>query len=146
MIKRIFVEKKSEYSDVFKRVKHIFEHLSIKFEDFRQFVRYDVDNMSDYIFDIAKTSIFSDPSTEIVYDKFPVGKNYQTIVVESVDSAYNNKLADIYSNLILITETQATIKTATVYAISGITQAHLPNPFGKNFLLRIVLRPHLYSQ
>ncbi|MCR4874270.1 MAG: phosphoribosylformylglycinamidine synthase subunit PurQ [Clostridia bacterium] len=125
MIKRIFVEKKSEYSDVYKRVKHIFEHLSIKFEDFRQFVRYDVDNMSDYIFDIAKTTIFSDPSTEIVYDKFPVGKNYQTIVVESVDSAYNNKLSDIYSNLIFLSDDRPIVKAATIYAISGISDEQI---------------------
>ena len=125
MIKRIFVEKKSEYSDAFIRVKHIFNHLDIEVEDFRQFVRYDVENMSENIFDIAKTTIFSDVATEVVYDRFPLGRNYSTIVVESVDSSYNNKLADIYSNLVLITDSHPIIKAATVYAISGITSEQL---------------------
>ena len=125
MIKRIYVEKRPEYSDAFSRVKHVFNYLDIEVEDFRQFVRYDIENMTENVFDIAKTTIFSDTATEIVYDKFPAGRNYSTIVVESVDSSYNNKLADIYSNLVLITDSHPIIKTATVYAIAGINQEQL---------------------
>ena len=125
MIKRIYVEKKPEYSNVFKNVKHVFDHLEIEIEDFRQFVRYDIENMSDNIFDLAKSTIFCDENSEIVYDRFPAPKNYSTIVVESVDSSYNNKLADIYANLVLIAEGTPIIKAATVYAISGINQEQL---------------------
>ncbi len=125
MIKRIYVEKKPEYANVFKNVKHVFDFLEIEVEDFRQFVRYDIENMSDNIFDVAKSSIFCDENTEIVYDKFPAPKNYSTIVVESVDSSYNNKLADIYANLVLVAEGKPKIKTATIYAISGINQEQL---------------------
>ena len=76
MIKRIYVEKRPEYSDAFSRVKHVFNYLDIEVEDFRQFVRYDIENMTENVFDIAKTTIFSDTATEIVYDKFPAGRNY----------------------------------------------------------------------
>ena len=63
MIKRIYVEKRPEYSDAFLRVKHVFTHLDIEAEDFRQFVRYDIENMTENVFDIAKTTIFSFTST-----------------------------------------------------------------------------------
>ena len=125
MIKRIFVEKKQEFSDAFTRVKHIFDYLEIEVEDFRQFVRYDIENMTENVFDVAKTTIFSDVATEIVYEKLPTGRNYSTFVVESVDSSYNNKLSDIYSNLVLITDSKPIIKVAAVYAISGITPEQL---------------------
>ena len=125
MIKRRFVEKKPKYSAVEKKVDHIFEYLGVHYDDFRQFIRVDVDNISENVFDVAKTSVFCDPLTETVYDRFPAPRGYSTLVIESKNDAYNNRLSDIYSSLKLITDNVPKIKIATVYAISGISQDDL---------------------
>ena len=125
MIRRIFVEKKPKYSNARIKNQHIFDNLGIKVEDFRYFVRYDVEDISENVFDIAKTSVFCDTALEVVYDRFPLNKSYQTIVVESVNDAYNNKLSDIYSSLKLLTSTNPKIKVAAVYAIAGVNQQEL---------------------
>ena len=102
-------------------------------EDFRYFVRYDIEDISENIFDIAKTSVFCDKALEVVYDRYPLNRSYQTIVVESVNDAYNNKLSDIYSSLKLLTDTTPKIKVAAVYAISGVTPQELEKI--KDFLI-----------
>ncbi len=121
MIKRIFIEKKPKYATSYIKVKHILGYLGISVDDFRQFIRIDIDNISENVFDIAKYSVFCDPLTEVVYDKFPVSKGYLTLVIESKNDAYNNRLSDVYSSLKLITDLEPKIKIATVYAASGIT-------------------------
>ena len=133
MIRRIFVEKKPRYSNAKIKNQHIFDNLGITVEDFRYFVRYDIEDISENVFDIAKTAVFCDQVLEVVYDRFPLSRSYQTIVVESVNDAYNNKLSDIYSSLKLLTDVTPRIKVAAVYAIQGVTPSELEKI--KDFLI-----------
>ena len=53
MIRRIFVEKKPRYSNAMVKNQHVFDNLGIIIDDFRYFVRYDIEDISENVFDVA---------------------------------------------------------------------------------------------
>ena len=69
MVKRIFVEKKSGYDVSAQKVRSDVNNvLGIAADGVRVFIRYDVEGLEKDIFDQAKTTIFSEPPVDDIYE------------------------------------------------------------------------------
>ena len=68
-VKRVYVEKKPDFAVKANELKHeIDSYLGIKdVTGVRVLIRYDVENMSDEVFETACTFVFSEPPVEILF-------------------------------------------------------------------------------
>ena len=71
-VKRIYVEKKEAFAVKAKELhEEIGGFLGINsVRKVRIFIRYDVENISDHVFDSACSTIFSEPPVDILYREF----------------------------------------------------------------------------
>ena len=69
MVKRIYVEKKKPFAGRAKELKEeIAGYLGIRsVDEVRIFIRYDVENVSDEVFEQATMTVFSEPPVDILY-------------------------------------------------------------------------------
>ena len=69
-VRRIYVEKKEPFAVKAKELKEEIESfLGIKsVQKVRVFIRYDVENISDEVFDRACRTVFSEPPVDILYE------------------------------------------------------------------------------
>ena len=81
MIRRIFVEKKKPFAVAAKELKEEMEkYLGIVPEagqdlEVRALMRYDIENLSDETYQKAKSTVFSEPPVDILYEEeFPHGE------------------------------------------------------------------------
>ena len=70
-VRRIYVEKKAPFAVKAKELKgDLKNYLNLKkVEDVRMFIRYDVEHISDEVFEKACTTVFSEPPVEDVYKR-----------------------------------------------------------------------------
>lgn len=124
MVKRIFVEKKQGYNVAAKKtLSDINNVLGIKAEDVRQFIRYDIEDIDEDIFEKAKITIFSESPVDDVFDKYPVGRNYESLVVEYLPGQYDQRADSAMQCVQLLSMTnRPLIKCATIYAIKGVSE------------------------
>ena len=68
-VRRVFAEKKPAFAVAAKSLKHeIRYYLGISgVTDVRELIRYDVENISDEIFEKAKITVFSEPPVDDLY-------------------------------------------------------------------------------
>ena len=77
MVRRIYVEKKTAYAAA---ANELYEDLKgyLKLEGLgrvRILIRYDIEDLADEVFDIAKKCVFSEPPVDVLYeDDFPKGE------------------------------------------------------------------------
>ena len=74
MVRRVYVEKKPSFAVQAKDLRHEIRHyLNIAgCEDVRVFIRYDVENISDEVFEQAAVCVFSEPPVDRIYfEKLP---------------------------------------------------------------------------
>ena len=72
MVRKIFVEKKKGISaEADNLKKDIFESLAIELDKIRILTRYDVENISAELFDVAVKTVFSEPPVDDVYINLP---------------------------------------------------------------------------
>ena len=127
MVKRIFVEKKEGYNVAAKKVKDdINTVLNIKAEDVRLFIRYDIENLDEEIYEKAKSTIFSEAPVDELYEKKVTKGDYQEFVVEYLPGQYDQRADSAMQCVQLLSMKQRPlIKCATVYAIKGVTEEEL---------------------
>ncbi|MCR5293290.1 MAG: hypothetical protein K6E28_10495 [Eubacterium sp.] len=72
-VRRIYVEKKADFAVRANDLENQFRtFLGLKDVTVRELVRYDVENVSDDIFEQAVVTVFSEPPVDIVYrEEFP---------------------------------------------------------------------------
>ena len=93
-VKRIYVEKKAPYAGKAKELKaEIKGYLGIKsVEDVRIFIRYDVENVSDEVFEKACTTVFSEPPVDILYrEEIEVPANAKTFSIEALPGQFDQR-------------------------------------------------------
>ncbi len=68
-VRRIYVEKKTGYAVKAQELKEdLIGYLNMSgIEDVRMFIRYDVENISDEVFEQACRTVFSEPPVDILY-------------------------------------------------------------------------------
>ncbi len=122
MVYRVFVEKKQEFTSG--EVKTVFSDavslLGIKgLKQVRILNRYDAENISKELFDYAKTTVFSEPQLDNVYDSVSFDDAY-VFAVEYLPGQFDQR-ADSASQCIQIISQgdRPIIRTAKVYALYG---------------------------
>ncbi len=125
MVKRIYVEKKKDFAVSAKSLRHEFRHtLELKsVEDVRVLIRYDVENISDAVFEKAVKNVFSEPPVDMVYESgLPVKESAACHIfsVEYLPGQFDQR-ADSAEQCIrlLDEESSPVIHCATTYIIEG---------------------------
>ena len=74
-VRRIYVEKKEAFAvkagELHEEIKN---YLGIQVEGVREFIRYDVENISDEVFEKACRTVFSEPPVDNLYRPHPCGR------------------------------------------------------------------------
>lgn len=93
-VKRIFVEKKAGYAvEAESLLKEFRAFLEIEgLEEVRVIHRYDIEGVSDDVYEKAKYTIFAEPPVDILYDEdFTLPGNYQLLAIESLPGQYDQR-------------------------------------------------------
>lgn len=122
-VKRVYVEKKPGFSVQADDLKHeIRSYLGIKdVTNVRVLIRYDVENISDDIFEKACNGIFSEPPVDVLYrEEVPVTQGCRVFSVEFLPGQFDQRADSAVQCVQFIKEDeQPVIKTAVTYVIEG---------------------------
>lgn len=123
MIKRIFVEKKEEYNIEADHIRHDLKHnLLIKnLENVRILNRYDIEGISDEHYNIAKTTIFSEPPLDIIFEEdINILSDETMFAVEYLPGQYDQRADSAMQCIQIITKADTVqIAVAKVYILKG---------------------------
>ncbi len=122
-IKRIFVEKKEGFNvEVLSLTSEIKEQLQIKkLESLRILYRYDVENISDEIYNLARTTIFAEPPVDNTFDEdFKVDENSKIFAIEYLPGQYDQRADSASQCIQILTQGERpNVKYAKVVIING---------------------------
>ena len=122
-VRRVYVEKKSDFAVQAKDLKHeIRSYLGIKdVEDVRVLIRYDVENISDEVFEKACNGIFAEPPVDTLYrNEFDLAEGARVFSVEFLPGQFDQRADSAVQCIQFLKEDeQPIIKTATTYEVTG---------------------------
>ncbi len=122
-VRRVFAAKKKEYAGKERELlSEIKDYLGIEgIEDLRIYIRYDVENISDKVFEKACRGIFSEPPVdEIFLEEIEVPAGARCFGVEYLPGQYDQRADSAEQCIRLLKEDEeAVVKTAEVYVLSG---------------------------
>lgn len=138
-VKRVFAEKKPAFAVAAKALRHEIRHyLGIAgVTDVRELIRYDVENVSDEIFEKAKITVFSEPPVDDIYEETFDAKGGKVFSVEFLPGQFDQRADSAQQCIRLLRNTEEpVIRTAVTYVISGdvsdremdIIKKHCINP------------------
>ena len=93
-VRRIYVEKKEPYAGKARELRHeISGYLGIKgVEKVRIFIRYDVENVSDDVFEKAVGTVFSEPPVDILYrEKIDIPEGAKVFSIEALPGQFDQR-------------------------------------------------------
>ena len=126
-VRRVYVEKKSDFAVQAKDLKHeIRSYLGIKdVENVRVLIRYDVENISDEVFEKACNGIFAEPPVDILYrNEFDQAEGARVFSVEFLPGQFDQRADSAVQCIQFLKEDeQPIIKTATTYVVTGKDEA-----------------------
>ncbi len=123
MVRRIYVEKKAAYAaaanELFEDLKGYMDLKGL--EKVRILIRYDIEDLSDEIYDIAKRCVFSEPPVDDLYEEdFPRGENDKVFSVEYLPGQFDQRAdSAVQCVQFLSADAMPIIRTATTYCLSG---------------------------
>ncbi|MBR1852748.1 MAG: phosphoribosylformylglycinamidine synthase, partial [Lachnospiraceae bacterium] len=121
-VKRIYVEKKEPYAVKAKELHDEFQnYLGINVDKVRVFIRYDVENISDAVFETACRTVFSEPPVDDLYlEKIEIPANGHVFSVEYLPGQFDQRADSAVQCVQFLNENEnPIIKTATTYLIEG---------------------------
>ena len=122
-VKRIFVEKKAPFAVKAKELKtEIESYLGINsVTAVREFIRYDVENISEDIFETACTKVFSEPPVDILYhETIDIPEDGRVFSVEYLPGQFDQRADSALQCVQFLKEDEnPIIKTAITYLIQG---------------------------
>ncbi|WP_138263895.1 phosphoribosylformylglycinamidine synthase [[Clostridium] hylemonae] len=122
-VKRVYVEKKPGFAVQAEDLRHeVKSYLGISgIEDVRVLIRYDVENISEDIFERALNGIFSEPPVDTLYkEEFPVKEGSRIFSVEFLPGQFDQRADSAVQCVQFIkADEQPVIRTATTYVIEG---------------------------
>ena len=123
MVRRVFVEKKQAFAVKAKELKHEIKHyLGIStVRAVRERIRYDVENISDEVFEKACKTVFAEPPVDDLYlEKFDVAEGVRVFSVEFLPGQFDQRAdSAVQCVQFLNAAEKPVIRTATVYVIEG---------------------------
>ena len=122
-VKRVYVEKKPAFAVQAKELRHeIRSYLGITgMTGVRVLIRYDVENISEEVFEKACRTVFSEPPVDTLYhETFPMGESDRVFSVEYLPGQFDQR-ADSAEQCVrfLNEEENPVIRSATTYVIEG---------------------------
>ena len=129
-VKRVYVEKKPAFAVQAKELKHeISSYLGIKsVTAVRVLIRYDVENISDEVFDKACKTVFAEPPVDDLYlENFESAEGSHIFSVEFLPGQFDQRADSAVQCVQFLDENaQPIIRSATTYVIQGaITEDEL---------------------
>ena len=121
-VRRIYVEKKKDYAVKAKELQEeLGNYLKIEAKSVRVLIRYDIENLSDETYNKAKTTVFSEPPVDMIYEeRFDSGKGDFCFSVEYLPGQFDQRADSAEQCVKLLNESEnPIIKSATTYVISG---------------------------
>ena len=122
-VRRVYVEKREAFAGAAKDLTHeIRSYLGIGgLKKIRILIRYDVENISDQVFETACRTVFSEPPVDMLYrENFPMGPEDRTFSVEYLPGQFDQR-ADSAEQCVrfLKEDEKPVIRSATTYVIEG---------------------------
>ena len=122
-VRRVYVEKKPAYAVQAKELKHeISSYLGIKSAtNVRVLIRYDVENISDEVFEKACRTVFAEPPVDDLYlEKFEAAEGAKIFSVEYLPGQFDQRAdSAVQCVQFLDGDSQPIIRSATTYVIEG---------------------------
>ena len=121
-VRRVFAEKKPDFAVAAKSLKHEIRHfLGVEgVTDVRELIRYDVENVSDGIFERAKITVFSEPPVDDIYEETFDAKGGRVFSVEYLPGQFDQRADSAEQCIRLLgADEEPVIRTAVTYIISG---------------------------
>ncbi len=121
-VRRIYVEKKAPFAVKARELHEEMEgFLGIKAEGVRVFIRYDVENISDEIFEKACKTVFSEPPVDDLYlESIEVPANARVFSVEFLPGQFDQRADSAVQCVQFLKEDEEPIiRTAVTYMIIG---------------------------
>ena len=122
-VRRVYVEKKPAYAVQAKELKHeISSYLGIKTaSNVRVLIRYDVENISDEVFEKACRTVFAEPPVDALYlEKFEAAEGARIFSVEYLPGQFDQRAdSAVQCVQFLDGDAQPIIRSATTYVIEG---------------------------
>ena len=122
-VKRVYVEKKTDFAVQAKELQHEIEsYLGIKdVTGVRVLIRYDVENISDEVFEKACTCVFSEPPVDHLFkETFEKNEGDRVFSVEYLPGQFDQRADSAVQCVQFLKEDeQPIIRSATTYVIEG---------------------------
>ena len=122
-VRRVYVEKKPAYAVQAKELKHeISSYLGIESAtNVRVLIRYDVENISDEVFEKACRTVFAEPPVDDLYlEKFEAAEGAKIFSVEYLPGQFDQRAdSAVQCVQFLDGDSQPIIRSATTYVIEG---------------------------
>ncbi len=122
-VRRVYCEKKAGFNgaarDLLHEIRHYFGVAGV--EEVRILIRYDVENISDDIFEKACTVVFSEPPVDELYrEDFPRKEQDRVFSVEYLPGQFDQRADSAVQCIQFLSEKEKPIiRTATTYVLSG---------------------------
>ena len=122
-VRRVYVEKKPAFAVKAKELKNEIKHyLGIStVTAVRELIRYDVENISDEVFEKACKTVFAEPPVDDLYlEKFDVAEGARVFSVEFLPGQFDQRADSAVQCVQFLDENAAPIiRSATTYVIEG---------------------------
>ena len=122
-VRRVYVEKKPSFAVKAKELNHeISSYLGIKtVTNVRELIRYDVENISDDVFEKACHTVFAEPPVDDLYlEKFEAADGAHIFSVEFLPGQFDQRADSAVQCVQFLDENaQPIIRSATTYVIEG---------------------------
>ena len=121
-VRRIYVEKKEDFAVKAKELhEDLKNYLGINIDKVRVLIRYDVENISDEIFERACQTVFSEPPVDILYkENLDVAPGARVFSVEYLPGQFDQRADSAVQCVQFLKEDeQPIIQTAVTYVLEG---------------------------
>ena len=122
-VRRVYVEKKEAFAGQAKEIRHELRHyLGIKgVEKVRVLIRYDVQGVSDEVYEKALVTVFSEPPVDVFYrDSIDIPEGSRVFSVEALPGQFDQRADSAEQCVRFIKEDEEpVIRTAVTYIITG---------------------------
>lgn len=122
-VRRIYVEKRQDYAVKAKELKdELKTYLGISgIDSIRILIRYDIENISDEIYEKALVNVFSEPPVDNYYEeKIELAKEDRVFTVEYMPGQFDQRADSAVQCIKLLeSDVEVLVKNATTYIVSG---------------------------
>ncbi len=125
-VRRIYVEKRKGFDIAAKKALSDFKSTLGKtgLSDVRLLIRYDIEALSEDVFEDAVAAVFSEPAVDTVYrDNYPTAAGDIAFAVEYLPGQYDQRADSAAQCTELACRQRPAVKCATVYILSGVGES-----------------------